>query len=784
LRAVKATILVLLVAAAPAVYASGLLEPGDVLGSVFVNRPAAGIAWSPAGDLLAVAYPNELRVYYVNGSLAWSVELPGPPSGLAWGPGDLVAVGVGDSVVVVNASGVVATASLGSQVNWVAWGSSDVVAAALEDGSVAFYSTGNGSVDTVQVSAAPLTSVAWFDGGLVAGDASGAIHLVSDGGVVDSVVVGSEVLGLAPSPDGASVAFAVPEAVGVATADRGGLAVASLDLEGEGFEAAGAPTWSPDGSTLAVPAGEHLLIVDLEGAEPANIATVFDSLYGYLYEAAAWNPELLDVLAAAGVDPANGYTRVYLLYAGSLVTLTAEPPVEAFCAAPGNCSATLEVNAAGTLQVLLLAYVDEWGAGPRELQVPASLTVPPARTLTITGVEALAEANVSLPEGKGLLLVLRAPGAGAEARLLPGGPSQALETQALLAPPGRYQVTVALEPPADWLGPDWALKRSTLVLVRAGEVKMLDYTWFTVDAVSARLSVESEPGARVTLYFENDSVTAALEGATAEYTVPAGSYTVEVALPAGPNVLVPDPQALAYRVAATLYPGDELVVSLRYSDLLGTIAVVGPEQAMVEVSPPWGAEPWTGPLDGGRVELLAAPATYRAAAWLEAPSGWVGPAPPRLEANLTVGEPGARVEWNLYHYPEVLEWLNLVEQAGVIMVQAPVGFLVVVAYGNETVEAGRGSVNLTAPPGEYTLRLVDPITGRTVDEETVTVKPGGTYAVVLDFTAPADTTAQAPAPQPTRQEDQGPSTALIAVAALAPLAVGAAAVLYLRRRQR
>jgi len=783
-----AIVLLALVSAAPlALGAAALYYPGDVLWTVFVNKPVAGLAWSPDGGLLAASYPGGVSVYYANGSLAWSVEVEGEVSGaawapLAWWPSGLVVVGAGESLVAVNSSGVAWSVELGSRVTAVAWWPSSVVAAALENGSVATYAPTSGELVVVRVSDAPLTAVAWTPGGLLAGDAEGRVYLVSGGEVVASERVGSAVLGLATGPDVYSVAFTTPEAVGVVrVAPRGALITASLDLAAEGFEARGPPAWGPCGLAVAVPAGSHLLVVDVGDSAPLGVAAAFEKQYGYLYEWAAWNPARGDLLAAAGVDPGAGYTRLYALYSGSVVRLEAEPPVQAFCPPAGDCSDVVELNAVGPLELALIAYVDEWGVGARELVLPANITVRPARVVSLTGLDVVLEGAVAVPEDRALLLVLTAPEASVEVRRVPGGPSQALETPALLAPPGNYQVTVQLAPPENWLGPDWALRRGKLLLLAAGQLRVLDYTQFTLESIVAYLAVDTEPGATITLYLENDTVSGVVEEARAEYTVPSGSYTVELTLPQAPNVLAPSREAISYRVAANLYPGDKLILSLKYSDVLGKIVVLGPEAALVEILPPWPSEPWRGALEGGRVELLAAPATYTARATLQAPPGWVGPEPPTVEANVTVPEAGAVVEWNVYHYPEVLEWLSLVEQAAVISVRAPVGFPVIVAYDNVTVEAGRGSVNLTAPPGEYVIRLVDPHTGEVLDEETIRVEAGGEYSVVLEF--PAATTTQAPQPTAETPRDGGAPLALIA-AAIAPLAAAAAAILYLRRRPR
>jgi len=774
--------LVLVLAASPAL-AAALYYPGDVLASAFYHMPAGGLAWSPDGSLLAVAHSGKLRVYYANGSLAWSLDLPGTPRGTAWAPpaSGLVAVGVGDTIIVANESGVVAEASVGVQVNWVSWYPSSVIAAALDNGSVALYSLSTGELSVVNVSQAPLTAVAWASEGLVVGDAEGNLYLVSGGQVAAEASAGAPVIGATTLPQGGLVAFTTSEGVGVARATTRGLSVSVLDLASLGFEPAGPPAWSPCGSAIAVPAGEYLVVSDFDGRAPVSVAAAFQVKQpGYLYRLASWNPVDAELLAVAGVRQ-GGYTMLYILYSGSVLALEAEPPVVGYCFS-GNCTSTLEANAVGVVEFAVQIRVDELGSGAREVIVPATLYVPPARIVELGGAEVLAKANLSVPEDKGLLIVLTSPDATVEARPLPGGPTYKLESNALLAPPGVYNIRVRLQPPSNWLGPEWALTRDKLLLLERGELMLLNYTWFTLDAVTAKLIVETTPGTTLTLRFTNDTVSTVVEAEVSEYTVPSGTYVIELTLPDTPNMLVPGPEVLSYRVTAALPPGDLFVVSLSYADLLGEIRVIGPDGARVEIAPPWGAPPWEGIVEGGRITVLAAPATYTARAHFEAPAGWVGPEPPTVEANLTVPEAGAVVEWNLYHYPEVLEWLDLVEQAAVISVRAPVGFPVVVAYDNVAVEAGRGSINLTAPPGEYVIRLVDPETGKVLDEERIAVEAGGRYAVILDFAA-LDGEGQAPAPQPA-QPEEGPSVALIAAAIVAPLVAAIAAVLYLRRRPR
>ncbi len=783
--------------AAPLLYAppasgeEAVYRPGDVFETIVVEGTVLGLAWSPDGERLAVSVGVEweLRVYDLAGGLVSKMTFPNAPGPLAWSPdGSKLAVGVGSEMWLVDpASGAVfVKRRYDYRVLDVAWSpDGSMLAVANAGGEVYVYDAGGNQLYVFPKANPPATSVAWSadSAWLIVGDGLGFVYTVNAKRPLDYQATGplpGRVVGIAVNPRYETVAVSTNETTIFYQVLSNGSLRRVIDT---GVPAEGKPSWSPCGYALAVPRVDRVTFIDYTGIAYAEAYT--PDRYAALY--AAWNPARYSVLAAGGRDLASSQSGVYYFYVGGFLIVHAEPPVYTVCYA-GTCSSRLEVDAwERPVAVELQVVLDEYGGGPGNYTLRALLSPPPMTVLEAWGADILSGAagRLEVPGGKGLIVVLRDPQARVEVEG-PDGSVHVLQSLGVLVEPSRYRVTVSLEEPPGWLGPEWELTRRMLVEVGPGQARILNYTGFTIEAVTASLYVEAEPGSYLELRFPNDTVVDVVESGQEAYTVPADSFIARIALPEGPRVLVENKGILARDYPLVLYPGDQATITFHYLDVLGEMRILAPAGSRILVTPPWQAAPaWTArvPEAGpGEERLLAQPGVYLVEAELSAPEGWLGPEPPRATVNASV-EAGATVTVDLVHLPSVQEWLQLLASSATVHVAAPADLTVrVTGPGGLEARLPGGNHTLILPPGNYTLQLVDEAAKRILDEEKLTVEGPGEHTIVLEKPAPPPTTQQAAAPE--TRERSIPRAAIIAVLVAIPAVAGVAAYLVFFRRRR
>ena len=762
-------------------------RPGDPLWVRTLPGIAIDIAWSPDGELIAVAQgvTYTVDVYDKTGSLVWSLTGRSAPKAVAWRPdGEVLAVAYSRELILYDPDthGIVAQRKFDSTITSIAWSpDSSYLALTTEAGGVWVFDSVGEPVYYLTGPNTPATASAWTPDSrfLLVGDGMGQV-------IVYDITSPFEFKRFNPLGEAVTSIAVSPEGI-VAVSSRSKTLLGTVSLDGDllittsvPYGAVSGASWSPDGEALALPDGGRVVVIGSDGAYKGIVPGAGD----YPVYDVAWNPVDYSLLAVSGYYVGTGDSKLALVYSGALYTLTVEDPVVAVCRLQ-HCGTRLTVAAwEKTLEFNVTLPAREW---PSMDPVNATLTLTieahpfETRTITVNAEFIAASPSIRVPGDMGLLLLFKAP--DAQATLRRGEVEADIEGIATLAPPGGYELVLSLEPPPDWLGPAWALTKKMQVSIPAGGSVVLDYSWYSIPNVTASLRVETEPGTLLTLRFRNDTVQAIVESTSRTYTVPTGSYVVSLQLPSSSDVLVESPDYLAVDLPVTLYPGDLLHVTLHYMDLLGRITVEAPEATMIRVYASWAQEPVaTAVSQGAPLAWWAQPGTYSIHYTIPAPEGWLGPQPPSGASNVTVVA-GATVTVSLYEDPDLQEFLSLLASSATIRVSAPEGYTVVVDYDNRSVAVEPGAV-LVAPPGNYTFVLLASDGRTVVDEEKITVRGPANITVEL---APPEESGPGQAPvQPPPESEGGrsvPKAALLALA-LIPVVAGLAGYFLLIRRRR
>ena len=536
--------------------------------------------------------------------------------------------------------------------------------------------------------------------------------------------------------------------------------------------------WSPCGAVLVVPAEDRMAVVSREGV----LLRVVPAPGSYPVRYASWHPLDFAQLVVTGYDFITDTSGMYGVFSGARYRVEASPPVQEVCYL-GTCAESLVVSAwERPTNITLLVEADSLtGDRARPVQVTLQLWPMPFQTLTLDASKAITTPafNVTVEGGNSLVSVLRPP----EATLTVQTEEtvKTVEGIAVVLPPGAYTLTLSLEEPSNYLGPDWVLVKRFDIVLAPGQVKVYNYSWFSLENVTGTLQVETEPGSTLKLIWPNTTVETVVEPGSATYTVPAGDYTLSITLPVTDNVLVASGDILEKTTPIQVFPGDTLRVSFTYLDVLGLLVVEGPQASTVTIQGPQGITLDT-TLEETQATYHAQPGQYTITLTPQKPPHWVGPQPPRAQLTVEVAQ-GAEAVANFFYIGEILRFIQLVEQAANITITAPPGYIVQVDYNGTTYRFSvgeQGQLWLQAPPGNLTVSLVDPQQNIALDEEKTTIT--GTGQISIELTLPQNNQPGQPVYAPPPEEHQGRRTLMIIAAIAIPLAIGITAYIILSRR--
>jgi len=791
-----------------AVVSSGLGAPASVYaeeaqpwpGTAIWGEPLGGVAvdvaWSPEGLRLAVAVVGEeqLLVYKVDGEYYGNASLPGDPTSLAWDPrGIYIAVAGGSWLVLLDAYSLEprVEARIEENITGIAWSPDGSYLAAVTDAGGLYIIDREGViVDSDHKMFAPALTVDWRPGGweIAVGDEQGYLYLFYFPYNQENPALarayfyldpwGEPIVSVEWSPDGQLLAAASPGMLRLYTLVEDRL----LPAAEAGVGALGGMSWSPCSSRLAVPGGDQVYIVSRDGKVVFNVSMGV----GERALASAWNPGDFARLAVAGSSLLEGPGMVQVLYSGAYYIVTASPPVERVCYM-GTCGPSVSVSAGERPTYVVLEVTAE------TLEVSGYVTAGiilylwpmPFDVGTIDAALAVTRPgyNVSVEGGAAAVSILRAE--DATLTVIAGQASKNMTATVILLDPGTYTFRLTLPRPDDYLGPDTFLVQEFTRTLSPGELAFYNYTWFTLSNVTGRLLVDAEPEAVVRLVWPDTSAEAVIPGPTASFTVPTGEYTLEIALPRGPNVLVAKEDLLVKDAPIKVFPGEEVRARFKYLDVLGGLIVEGPAGAKVTIKGVTvnGLQiTHTTVLEGTKAYYYAEPGEYTVTLRLEAPPNWLGPAAPEASMTVRVVQ-GRENTTNFFYNSEIVRFVQMLEQAVNLTIIVPEGYKVAVEY-NDTIwqinTTAGGVYWVVVPEKRITVALIDPETGEVIDEKQVLAT---SRQVQVEFEAPQQTVA--PPPQTTTQPpppEEGRSKLILIPLILLPVIAGAAAYYILTKR--
>ncbi|MCE4619590.1 MAG: WD40 repeat domain-containing protein [Desulfurococcales archaeon] len=691
---------------------NGVLSPGQELYSKQFYSGISGIDWSSDGEYIAVLLTSSrLAIFRSDGSLVGSYSLPHGTGQVAWRPGyDLVGLDAGTKVLVYSTSGsIVHQVDLGSRTVSIAWSfDGSRLAAGTDNGTLYMADFLLGRSCKCRMPGASITALAFTHDKtkLLIGDSNGFVKVYSleTLRVVSSIRLGRTIVrSIAVSPIDDKVAIMTDNATYLGLFNGTHVTIYAQ----EPYGGIGNVEWSPDGSVVFIPAENRGVVVASNGTIIDYVAPPED--YPILY--AAWNPVEYSRLAIAGFNSIYGTGAMTVIYSGALVTVVSSTPVNEACWG-GMCSSNLTFSPDEQDTIVKLnveAYTP--GGAKTVATVDLHLHLRPFQRLVIDAGKLLASGNADLAveNGKALIIVLHSP----QARLLVESHKGWIEVPgiAVLVEPGSYKISLQLSKPSDYLGPEWVLVRNQTVELSKGQVRLLNYTWFKVSAVTAKLHVSSEKGATLKIIFPNSTASTVLESGEEDYTIPTGKYEVQVILPQE-NALVPSKDILSTTEEIAVYPGDKVTVSFHYSDVTGTLQIRAPKGSQVVIIPPWSTDlnpvRYNFAMKEEQASFRAYPGTYKVMVKPPEPPNFLGPHAPVGTANVTVVKGEAAVV-DAYSISEVAEYLQLVDSSANVTILANKGYMIVIRASNETYRFNvTENVTLLLPPGKYKIDLVKP----------------------------------------------------------------------------
>ena len=691
---------------------NGVVVPGQELYSKQFYSGISGIDWSSDGKYIAVLLTSSrLAIFRSDGSLVGSYGLPHGTGQVAWRPGyDLVGLDAGTKVLVYSTTGtIVHQVDLGSRTVSIAWSfDGSRLVAGTDNGTLYMADFLLGRSCKCRMPGASITALAFTHdkSKLLIGYSNGFVKVynLETLHVVSSVQLGRTIIrSIAVSPVDNRVAIMT-----INTTYLGSFNGTHVKIYAqEPYGGIGNVEWSPDGSVVFIPAENRGVVVASNGTIVDYVTPPED--YPILY--AAWNPVEYSRLAIAGFNSVYGTGAMIVIYSGALVTVVSSTPVSKACWG-GMCSGNLTFSP-DEQEVVVNLNVEAYtpGGAKTTATVDLHLHLRPFQRIVIDAGKLLAsgKADLTVENGKALIVVLHSP----QARLLVGSREGWIEVPGItvLVEPGFYRVSLRLSKPSDYLGPEWVLVRNQTIQLLKGEVRLLNYTWFKISAVTARLHVSSEKGASLMIVFPNSTASTVLESGEEDYTVPTGKYEVQLTLPED-NALVPSKEVLSTSEEIAVYPGDNVTLSFHYSDVTGVLQVRAPKGSQVVIIPPWSTDlnpvRYNLTMKEEQVSFRAYPGTYKIMVKPPEPPNFLGPHAPVGTTNVTVVK-GETAVVDAYSIGEVAEYLQLVDSSANVTILANKGYIIVLRAGNETYRFNvTRNITLLLPPGKYKIDLVKP----------------------------------------------------------------------------
>lgn len=696
---------------------NNIIQPGQVIQLKKFNGKITGLSWSKDGKYIAVLLdPPQLTVLALNGTVIKTYPLSSTPGKVEWRPGhDFIAVSAGDEVLVYHVvNGQTYEEIAGSKVSSIAWSfdGSRLAAGTVNCNIIVlgFYTDGRPIYRfSVILHNVNITALAFTHNKniILIGDDKGYVRLYNlalEKEISKIQLTNQKIVDIAVNP--------LNNLIAVLTNNEsfiGELSGTVIKIyEKIPYGGASDIAWSPDGSEIIIPWRGLGVVVTLNGT---IIKIINPPIANYSINYASWNPAKYYELALSAYKSIGHSSILALLYSGALVSVTTSPPVAEVCLS-GICGKNITLSPkTSKVNITLILHAYTLKRQECNIAVNLSLKLKPFKVINIDIKKFLVKNNSKLhaERGKGIIYVLHDSSASLYVKYnnswikMQGGP--------IVVDPGVYHLSLRLNKPDNYLGPDSILVKNITLNIDNGMVVVLNYTWFKLDSLTATLQVFSEPGSILYLKLSQETVTTKINSQSAEYTIPAGTYSIEIQLPSE-NALVPSTKVLISKQLLKVNPKDKILLSFHYDDITGELILQGPVGSLFEVTPPWSTDlnpvKYNIKLEKSRIIYKAYPGTYKIKIKPPVPLNFLGPRPPIGYVNVTVVK-GETTIVDAYSIKEISSYLQLVSSSANVTILANKGYIIVIRTGNETYRFNTTrNLTLLIPPGTYKIDLVKP----------------------------------------------------------------------------
>ncbi|MCE4625965.1 MAG: protein kinase [Desulfurococcales archaeon] len=625
-------------------------ESSDLGGGV---QDRKGLAWSPDGSKVAVGTMSDRLIILnaSNGQELWrSDSLGGDVECVSWSPdGGRVAIGTGypsgKRVIVFdgdNGEILWQSDNLGGYVYSVVWSpDGSKIATGTTSNKVYVFNATSGALKWVSDDLGGIIdveSLAWSPNGsmLAAGTGNGKVVVFdAEYGIVvwENDIFGAIIRSIAWTPDGSKiVAGGDANKIVLLDAYTGRIIWLSEDLGGDIYSI----SLSSDGSlVVAGTRNNRVYVLDMSGG---NILWASDDLGDRVWSV-SWNP--MNNQIAVG----TGSNKVYEFGGAAGTGVFRIPSLSAIQLSP-NINITLTFHDPrdnSTLLVTLNNSIQYVYASPGMHNITITIipTIGSSHSTTLTiGVVSLQLINLTdsikqvvrnISSQLASLNIKASSQAGANITITWSNGSWSIslnqgENISLLATPGRYNVTVELVEPQDYIGSLSGLVGTFSLDLDPGENRTFELPGY--NELLGRLIIQTaDTPANLSVQWINGSTSLYLE-ASEEMVLWAapGSYTVEVVLPRPSNYVGPE-SGLRGEYQVSVEPGRVEILTLPcYRDLLGSLTLQANDVVGANVTLSWSGGSWRATLSpGNNMTLWAAPGSYSFTISLPKPPSYLGP---------------------------------------------------------------------------------------------------------------------------------------------------------------